>query len=91
MAGTWAAFKVSIVLISIVILIMIFASILRYLQGSWQANFYAGFLFIDLALLLMMLWSNRRITQLFHYRRVSELFHIVQSAYLAQQMAKKKK
>jgi hypothetical protein len=40
-------------------------------------------LFINLNLVLIMLYSNNRIEELFHYRRVNELFLIVQATYIA--------
>jgi hypothetical protein len=94
MAGTWAAFRFAMVptlIAGIVMLITgvaisVFGPISRLHLSEHYYYFFAALCGVS----LWIMWrSNRRITKLFHYRRVSELFHIVQSAYLAQQAAKK--
>lgn len=90
MAGTWAAFKLSIAPVGLTLLLMVLITLHHFLE--WRFLFtathdaYPLFVFANIILLAVMLWAKNRIEKLFHYRRVSELFHIVQAAYFAQQV-----
>ncbi|HMB21266.1 MAG: hypothetical protein ACM33V_06150 [Chloroflexota bacterium] len=89
MAGTWAAFNFSIIPVILALVIVAAACFFHPWLKPHTVGYYPFFCFININLLLIMILSNIRIKQLFHYRRVSELFHIVQSAYLAQQFSEK--
>ncbi|HEX2998099.1 MAG TPA: hypothetical protein VHP14_24960, partial [Anaerolineales bacterium] len=89
MAGTWAAFNFSIIPVGLALAIVTAACFFHPWLKPHTVGYYPFFCFININLLLIMMLSNIRIKQLFHYRRVSELFHIVQSAYLAQQLSQK--
>lgn len=86
MAGTWSAFRISVLLVAIALVVVTIPAII-FPALQWLAIFS----FVNLSMLLLMQYSIRRIEKLFHYRRVSELFHIVQAAWMAQQVKRKEK
>lgn len=95
MAGTWAAFRFSLLPACLAWLIVTPVALLFQWPGWYSSVWtpqqdYFVLSFVIFAVCLVVFFSRRRIQQLFHYRRVNELFHIVQAAYLAQEEKKKK-
>jgi hypothetical protein len=89
MAGSWSAFRFSqwpiwlaLVILALVEVNPAFLKSVLPMQSAIQDA--PLFIFINLILLSIVYFCNRRIENLFHYRRVSELFHIVEAAYLAE-------
>jgi hypothetical protein len=88
MTGTWAAFRFSQWPIWIALISLIAA--VAALNAQLSGHYYFVYIFINISLLLVIFFCNKKIENLFHYRRVSELFHIVQAAYFAEEQKRQK-